>query len=79
MHSRIIQFPAKKSFFLFGPRATGKTTWLRQRFPKAVYIDLLQSDVYTMLLAAQERLVRFIPPDCEEPIIIDEVQRVPAQ
>jgi predicted AAA+ superfamily ATPase len=78
MHSRVIQFPAKKSFFLFGPRATGKMTWLRQRFPKAVYIDLLQSDVYTMLLAAQERLVRFIPPDCEEPIIIDEVQRVPA-
>ncbi len=77
MYSRIIQFPAEKSFFLFGPRATGKTTWLRQLFPEAVYIDLLQSDVYTMLLAAPERLVQLIPPDCGEPIIIDEVQRVP--
>ncbi len=77
MYSRIIQFPAQKSFFLFGPRATGKTTWLRQLFPEAVYIDLLKSDVYTMLLAAPERLARMIPPDCREPVIIDEVQRVP--
>ncbi len=77
MYSRIIQFPTEKSFFLFGPRATGKTTWLRQLFPDAVYIDLLQSDVYNMLLAAPERLVQFVPPDCQEPVIIDEVQRVP--
>ncbi len=77
MYSRIIQFPPSKSFFLFGPRATGKTTWLRQLFPEAVYIDLLKSDVYTMLLAAPERLVQMIPPDCREPVIIDEVQRVP--
>ena len=77
MYSRIIQFPTEKSFFLFGPRATGKTTWLRQLFPDAVYIDLLQSEVYAMLLAAPERLARFIPPDCRKPIIIDEVQRVP--
>ena len=77
MYSRIIQFPPEKSFFLFGPRATGKTTWLRQLFPDAVYIDLLQSEMYNMLLAAPERLARFIPPDCREPVIIDEVQRVP--
>ena len=77
MYSRIIQSPPEKSFFLFGPRATGKTTWLRQLFPEAVYIDLLKSDVYTMLLAAPERLTRMIPPNCREPVIIDEVQRVP--
>ena len=77
MYSRIIQLPPDKSFFLFGPRATGKTTWLRQLFPEAVYIDLLKSNVYTMLLAAPERLAQMIPPDCREPVIIDEVQRVP--
>ncbi len=77
MYSRIIQFPPEKSFYLFGPRATGKTTWLRQLFPEAVYIDLLKSDVYTMLLTAPERLIQMIPPDCREPVIIDEVQRVP--
>ncbi len=77
MYSRIIQFPPEKSFFLFGPRATGKTTWLRQLLPEAVYIDLLKSDVYTMLLAAPERLAQMIPPDCHGPVIIDEIQRVP--
>jgi len=30
-----------------------------------------------MLLAAPERLIQMIPPDCREPVIIDEVQRVP--
>jgi predicted AAA+ superfamily ATPase len=77
MYSRIIKFPERKSFFLFGPRATGKTTWLQQMFPKAVHIDLLKSELYSMLLASPARLVQLIPPDCSEPIIIDEVQRVP--
>ena len=29
----------RQSFFLFGPRGTGKTTWLKQRFPDAIYLD----------------------------------------
>jgi len=77
MYSRIIHFPQAKSFFLFGPRATGKTTWLQKTFPSAVHIDLLKSDIYTSLLASPSRLVQMIPPDCTEPIIIDEVQRIP--
>ena len=31
----------RQNFFLFGPRGTGKTTWLTQRFPDALYLDLL--------------------------------------
>ena len=31
-----------KSFFLFGPRGTGKTSWVKQMFPEALYIDLLK-------------------------------------
>ncbi|MEA3548963.1 MAG: ATP-binding protein [Thermodesulfobacteriota bacterium] len=77
MYSRIINFPQVKSFFLFGPRATGKTTWLQQMFPSAVHIDLLESELYSMLLASPSRLARIIPPDCTEPVIIDEVQRIP--
>ena len=77
MYSRIINFPHTKSFFLFGPRATGKTTWLQQMFPSAVHIDLLKSELYSMLLASPSRLAQLIPPDCTEPIIIDEVQRIP--
>jgi hypothetical protein len=32
----------KGSFFLFGPRATGKTTWLRSVLPSALWVDLLR-------------------------------------
>lgn len=34
--------PPDRSFFLFGPRGTGKTTWLRQAFPDAVWFDLVR-------------------------------------
>jgi len=77
MYSRIVNFPQTKSFFLFGPRATGKTTWLQQMFPAAIHIDLLQSELYTMLLASPSRIVQLIPPDCSQLVIIDEVQRIP--
>jgi len=77
MYSRIIDFPQAKSFFLFGPRATGKTTWLQQMFPSAVHIDLLESELYSMLLASPSRISQMIPPECTEPVIIDEVQRIP--
>ncbi len=77
MHSRIIQIPQTKSFFLFGPLATGKTTWLQQMFPSAVHIDLLEPELYRMLLASPSRLAQMIPPGCTEPVIINEVQRIP--
>lgn len=66
-----------QSFFLFGPRGTGKTTWLKQAFPEAVYLDLLESRLYTRLLASPGDLERFIPDDTHRWVIIDEVQRVP--
>ena len=34
--------PPTRSFFLFGPRGTGKTTWLRERFPTALWFDLVR-------------------------------------
>jgi len=43
--------PPRRTFFLFGPRGTAKTTWLRQAFPDALTIDLLQLDVARELLA----------------------------
>lgn len=68
---------SEQSFFLFGPRGTGKTTWLKQAFPGAVYLDLLASGLYTRLLASPGDLERFIPADVRRWVIIDEVQRVP--
>jgi len=76
MYSRLIK-PPKKSFFLFGPRSTGKTTWVKKTFPKAVYIDLLEAELFNDLLANPQRLENFIPKDFRNWVIIDEVQRIP--
>lgn len=68
-----------RSFFLFGPRGTGKSTWLRQVLPRAQWYDLLHSDVYLRLLAdpaAFRREVEALPGGTW--IVVDEVQRVPA-
>lgn len=70
--------PPRQSFFLFGPRGTGKSTWLRQVMPDALFLDLLQPDVARELAARPERLrdiVRGAPE--RSTVVIDEVQRVP--
>lgn len=77
MYSRIIKYPGNKSFFLFGPRGTGKTTWVKKAFPDAVYLDLLESRLFNELLADPQRLENFIPVDFKGLIIIDEVQKIP--
>ncbi len=68
-----------RSFFLFGPRGTGKTTWLRQALPGALWLNLLDPEEYRRLKARPERLRELVlgaapnQPD----VVIDEVQRVP--
>jgi predicted AAA+ superfamily ATPase len=67
-----------QSFFLFGPRGTGKSTWLRQELPDALFLDLLQPDVARDLIARPERLrdvVRGAPN--QSTVVLDEVQRAP--
>ena len=79
MYPRILAAPPKgdQSFFLFGPRGTGKTTWLKQQFPDALYLDLLDHALYLDLLTRPQRLRDLIPPRHDEWIVLDEVQRVP--
>lgn len=77
MYSRLIEPPKDKSFFLFGPRGTGKTTWVKSNFPNAVYIDILEAEIFNDLLADPQRLERFIPKNFNDWIIIDEIQRIP--
>ena len=50
---RLLQHPldSDKSFFLFGPRGTGKTTWLKTHVPDALFVNLLQSEFYNPLSA----------------------------
>ncbi|MBI4367122.1 MAG: ATP-binding protein, partial [Deltaproteobacteria bacterium] len=74
MYTRLLTVP-KKSFFLFGPRGTGKSSWVKARFPKALYLDLLESALYTDLLARPERLAQLVPDGFDDWIVLDEVQR----
>ncbi len=77
MYSRLIKLPKEKSFFLFGPRGVGKTTLVRSVFPDAIYLDLLEAELFNDLLANPQRLETFIPENWNGWVIIDEVQRVP--
>ncbi len=77
---RRLKKPAR-SFFLLGPRATGKSTWLGANFAEPVLrIDLLRNDVYFPLMADPSLLrQRVLAQDPKSTwIIIDEVQRIPA-
>ena len=70
---------AMKSFFLFGPRATGKTTLIKQELAKkATIIDLLDSRYFLRLSNAPYELEAIIAAaDPAGIIVIDEIQRIP--
>lgn len=77
MKQRTIGFP-KGSFFLFGPRGTGKTVWLGQQFPEALTVNLLEADVRRALTAHPEKLADIVAANADKSTyIIDEIQRVP--
>jgi predicted AAA+ superfamily ATPase len=78
METRIRFFrESKQSFFLFGPRGTGKSTWLKQRYPDAVLIDLLAPEIFRVYSAKPERLREVTNGAEGKTIIIDEVQKIP--
>ncbi len=66
------------SFFLFGPRGTGKSLWTQTVFPDALRIDLLDPEAVRTYSARPERLREFVDgsPGVKE-VVIDEVQKVP--
>ena len=79
---RILNLPnllSRKSFFLFGPRATGKSTLIKQQLSaSATVIDLLDSRLYLRLLNSPHDLESIIHSDNKSGIVvIDEIQRVP--
>ena len=71
--------PPSGSFFLFGPRGTGKSTWLRQTYPDAIYVDLLDQEAFRTYLVRPERLGEVIAgqPGAGT-VIVDEIQKAPA-
>ncbi len=78
---RILDLPEllrKKSFFLFGPRATGKTTLVRQQLAgSARLIDLLDSRLYLRLSSSPHDLEDLIDAHNSSIVVIDEIQRIP--
>jgi len=68
---------AHRSIFLFGPRQTGKTTYLHERFPDARYFDLLEADTFRELSARPELLRATLKKD-DRIVVIDEIQKLPA-
>jgi len=69
MKHRTIGFPAG-SFFLFGPRGTGKTVWLAQQFPEAYTVNLLEADVRRGLTSRPESLKDIIDANADRTTFI---------
>lgn len=76
-----LKLPNGQSAFLWGPRKTGKTTFLRAAFPDSIVYDLLQTDLFLEFtkrpFLLREQLLAADPRRLREPIILDEVQKVP--
>lgn len=76
-----LDLPSPHSTFLWGARKTGKSTYLKENYPKSYSIDFLKTDIFQRymnhpyllreeILASKESLIK-------EPIILDEVQKIP--
>jgi len=76
-----LEVPLGQSIFLWGARNTGKSTYLHRRFPGSVYYDLLKTDLFLRFLKEpfrlREEVLQLPPVALKNPIIIDEVQKVP--
>jgi len=76
-----IDLPPRQSAFLWGPRKTGKTTYLKERFPKSLVFDFLDTDLVLEFskrpALLREQLSAKDARVLKHPIILDEVQKVP--
>ena len=80
MFKRQLSLPAagKETFFLWGPRQTGKTTLLRANYPDALWIDLLLADEFRRYLHNPEILrEQLAARPAVRQVVIDGVQKVP--
>ena len=68
----------RQSYFLFGPRGTGKSRFVEDFYRNGLFFDLLDARVFSELMADPSRLSRQIPAGFADWIIIDEVQKAPA-
>ncbi len=69
--------PGTETFFLWGPRQTGKSTLLRQTYPQARWIDLLKAEEFRRYVQNPELLREELAAAPADQVVIDEVQKVP--
>ncbi len=77
MFTRLLSVPSH-TFFLFGPRGTGKTTWLQQNFPTAKWFDLVRTAELLRLMRRPDDFraeIEALPGN--QWIVIDEIQKHP--
>jgi predicted AAA+ superfamily ATPase len=76
-----IRLPQGQSAFLWGPRKTGKSTYLKEKFPESPYYDFLKTDLVLEFSKRpslfREQILAKDPTALRTPIILDEVQKVP--
>ncbi|MBL7176004.1 MAG: ATP-binding protein [Desulfobacteraceae bacterium] len=75
---RLLKAP-NRSFFLFGPRGTGKSTWLQQVLPEALRLDLLDASLFLELSRDPHRLEALVGNRPSGSwVVLDEIQKIPA-
>jgi len=76
-----LSLPQGQSAFLWGPRKTGKTSYLKNHFPESILFDFLKTDLFFEISKnpslLRERLLAKDDKILKQPIILDEVQKVP--
>ena len=77
----VLEIPLGQSVFLWGPRNSGKSTYLHAHFPESIYYDLLQTDTFLKFtkepFRLREEILGLPARALQTPIIIDEIQKVP--
>ena len=77
-----MDLPPEQSAFLWGPRKTGKSTYLNKRYPDSVRYDFLKTDLVLQFskrpALLREQLAACKPAKLAQPVILDEVQKVPS-
>ncbi|HQS84118.1 MAG: AAA family ATPase [Alphaproteobacteria bacterium 16-39-46] len=84
MYKRIlkIDLPKKQSAFLWGARKTGKSTYLKEHYPKSLFYDLLKSELFFAFSKSpflfREEILSQTEDLLKYPVIIDEIQKIPS-
>lgn len=74
-----MNLPKGQSAFLWGPRKTGKSTYLHQAYPDSPYYDFLKTDLRLKFIKNPAILrEELLAKNVHSHVILDEVQKVPA-